>query len=121
HLTDHRQVRRSRWPRRIRGFAVARRRLRQCLRRILEKREVQGRRHPFHLWRLQRSFWIVDGAEYALLDLTVAFPDVILLRLEQSAELFHIRLNGVSNVGELEWQQVRIGETNDQRSANLCE
>jgi len=106
-------------PRGVHRALIARGRLRERLRGVLERREVQRRRDRFGLRRLERPLRIVDRCKHALVYLPVPLARVILLGLQQRLELFHVGLDRVCQVGELERQQVRIGQTDHRRAGHL--
>jgi hypothetical protein len=94
---------------------------RKSVRAVLNRGEVQIRRHVFLFGRKVHFFRIGSGGENTLFDFQIAFFDIVSHLGGKLLEALHVGLDGVGKIGEIKGQQVRVGEPQDHRAVKLRE
>src|ERR1700722_886861 len=65
-------------------------------------------------------FWIVTRRKNAFLDFAILLHNSGALRLRQLLNFVHVTLDGVSEVGEIEGQDLGVGKTQDRQTEGLA-
>src|SRR2546423_1806516 len=85
---------------------------------VVQRIQCVQQRGEIELWRSLLALWCSDWIagvagepEEALVDLSVALGDLIGTSVAKGLKILYVSLNGFSEIGEREWKQIGIGET----------
>ena len=95
---------------RLQRFVVALGAPGQRLGRVVERREVEMRRHRLARRRRRGTALIKGGRKEAVVELLVALADLVLLLLELLLQVLRVLLHNARERRELDGQQLRIGQ-----------